>query len=328
MTRLLQALLPSGMSPEALIILMSALTAFVSFFAVWNALIYRDPTARRAQLMATQREALRAGVSGTRRRRPERQQSTALMRQVVEKLKLMQSGQAEKIKTNLARAGWRTNDALIRYLFMKVALPLAFGGVATFMLYALNFGNLDDMGKLIGALVAVVLGAYFPDIMIKNAIGKRQDKIRKSLPDGLDLMVICAEAGLSLDATLMRVADELTTAGPELADEFGLTSLELGFLPERQKALDNLAVRANLPGVRGMVSTLMQAERYGTPLAHSLRVLSQEQRDERMMKAEEKAARLPAMLTVPMILFILPPLFIVLIGPAAIDIMDNFTSAF
>jgi tight adherence protein C len=192
------------------------------------------------------------------------------------------------------------------------------------MLLGLNLGNLDDMGKTIAALIAVILGAYAPDIAIKSAVSKRQDKIRKSLPDALDLMVICAEAGLSLDATLMRVADELANAAPEMSDEYSLTSLELGFLPERQKALDNLALRVNLPGMRGMVSTLMQAERYGTPLAQSLRVLSQEQRDERMMRAEEKAARLPAMLTVPMILFILPPLFIVLIGPAILDLIDNF----
>jgi len=324
MTGLLQALLPAGMSPEQLIIVMSCVTAFVSVFAVWNALIYRDPAARRADLMAEQREVLRAGVTSARRQRPERQQTLSLMKQVVDKLQLLKSTQAEKILTNLARAGWRSRDALYRYLFMKAALPLAFGSLALFMLLVLNIGNLDSMGTMIAALVAVIVGAYAPDMVIKNAIGKRQDKIRKSLPDALDLMVICAEAGLSLDATLMRVADELASAAPEVSDEFSLTSLELGFLPERQKALENLSLRANLPTMRGMVNTLMQAERYGTPLAQSLRVLSQESRDERMMKAEEKAARLPAMMTVPMICFILPPLFIVLIGPAILDLMDNF----
>jgi len=320
----LEALLPAGLSPEQVIIVMSALTAFVSFFAVWNALLHKDPAARRAEQMAVQREALRAGVAGTRRRRPERQQTLGFMRQVVERMNLMRSMQAEKITTNLARAGWRGKDAQIRYLFMKVALPFVFGGVAVFMTYGLGFANLDSMGNLIACAIAVLFGAYAPDIAIKNAVNKRQEKIRKSLPDALDLMVICAEAGLSLDATLMRVADEMSSAGPEMADEFSLTSLELGFLPDRQKALENLASRSNLQGVRGMVNTLMQAERYGTPLAHSLRVLSQESRDERMLKAEEKAARLPALLTVPMIVFILPPLFIVLLGSAILDIMDNF----
>ena len=322
----LQALLPPGLTPEQVIIAMAALTAFVAFFAVWNALIYRDPAARRAEQMATQRDALRAGIATTRRRRPERQQTLSLMSQVVDKLKLAQSMQGQKIKTNLARAGWRGKDAETRYLFMTVALPSALGGAAAFMLYGLHFGNLDSMGNLIGSLVAVILGFYAPDIMIRNAVTKRQNEIRKSLPDALDLMVICAEAGLSLDATLMRVADEMSSAGPEISDEYSLTSLELGFLPDRQKALDNLANRSTVSAMRGMVNTLMQAERYGTPLAHSLRVLSQESRDDRMLRAEEKAARLPALLTVPMIVFILPPLFIVIIGPAIISIMDNFVN--
>ncbi|MDH3475279.1 MAG: type II secretion system F family protein, partial [Rhodospirillales bacterium] len=242
----LEALLPAGLSPEQVIIVMSALTAFVSFFAVWNALLHKDPAARRAEQMAVQREALRAGVAGTRRRRPERQQTLGFMRQVVERMNLMRSMQAEKITTNLARAGWRGKDAQIRYLFMKVALPFVFGGVAVFMTYGLGFANLDSMGNLIACAIAVLFGAYAPDIAIKNAVNKRQEKIRKSLPDALDLMVICAEAGLSLDATLMRVADEMSSAGPEMADEFSLTSLELGFLPDRQKALENLASRSNL----------------------------------------------------------------------------------
>jgi tight adherence protein C len=323
----LDSILPTGMSAEDLIVLMAALTAFVSSFAVWSALLYRDPAARRAELMATQREALRAGLATTPRRK-ERDHSLTFMRQVVDRLQLMKSSQAEKISNNLARAGWRSKDALVRYLFMKVALPFVFGGLALFLVYGLNLGSLDSTGKLIATLVAVVIGAYFPDIMIRNAAQKRQDLIRKSLPDALDLMVICAEAGLSLDATLMRVADEIASAGPEISDEFSMTSLELGFLPERQKALENMSVRCNLPGIRGMVNTLMQSERYGTPLAHSLRVLSQESRDERMLKAEENAARLPALLTVPMIIFILPPLFIVLLGPAIIQVMDNFTGVF
>ncbi len=326
MTRFLQMVLPAGMSAADLIIVMSALTAFVSCFAVWSALLYRDPAARRAEQMSIQREALRSGVAAPRRqkRRAERQQTERLMKQVVDKLQLLRSGQAAKIKMNLARAGWRAESALVRYLFMKVALPFAFGGGVLFLVYGLNMWDLDSVGKMAAAMGAVVLGAYFPDIMIRSAVSKRQDIIRKQLPDALDLMVICAEAGLSLDATLMRVAEEMTQAGPEVADEFGLTSLELGFLPERQKALENLSSRCSLPTMRGMVNTLAQAERYGTPLAQSLRVLSQESRDERMLKAEEKAAKLPALMTVPMILFILPPLFIVLIGPAALDIMDNF----
>src|SRR6185369_8296148 len=153
---------------------------------------------------------------------------------------------------------------------------------------------------------------------------RRQKAIQKALPDGLDLLVICAEAGLSLDGALTRVAREIGQATPELADELGLTAIELGFLPNRTEALRNLQKRVELPSIRGVVNTLAQTERYGTPLASSLRVLTAEFRDQRMMKAEEKAGRLPATLTVPMILFILPTLFVILVGPAIIQVIHTF----
>jgi tight adherence protein C len=172
-------------------------------------------------------------------------------------------------------------------------------------------------------LGGVALGFFSPELYVSNQAGKRQKAIQKALPDGLDLLVICAESGLSLDAALDRVANELGAANPELGEELQLTSIELGFLPDRRQALLNLNRRTNLPSVRGVVNTLVQTEKYGTPLSQSLRVLANEFRDQRMLKAEEKAARLPATLTVPMIVFILPTLFIVLIGPAIISVMDN-----
>jgi len=317
----LDALLPAGISIEDLIVLMAGLTAAASSAAVWAALLHRDPAARRARVLAAQREALRSGMLSVRKRE-ERVKTMTFMRQVVDRLQLLRTHQTQKTALKLARAGWRSKDAVVRYLFLRTALPFAFGGGALVLLYGLNAYALDSTAKLLVSMLAVMAGAYLPDVIVKNAALKRQDKLRKGLPDGLDLMVICAEAGLSLDATLRRVADELAEASPELSDELGLTSLELGFLQDRQKALQNLAERTNMPSLRGMVNTLMQAERYGTPLAHSLRVLSAESRTERVLKAEEKAARLPAMLTVPMIIFILPPLFVVLLGPAALDIAD------
>jgi tight adherence protein C len=170
--------------------------------------------------------------------------------------------------------------------------------------------------------VAVALGAYGPDLMVKNAVSKRMKCLQKALPDALDLLVICAEAGLSLEAALTRVAGEMEHASPEMGDELGLTAVELGFLPDRRKALDNLINRCPLSSIRGVVSTLLQTEKYGTPLSSSLRVLSSEFRNERMLRAEAKAARLPAVLTVPMMIFILPTLFIVLIGPAILQSID------
>ncbi len=318
-----QSFLPAGLSAEDLIVAMAAVTACVSLAAVWMALLHRDPAVRRARVLAAQREALRSGMLAVRRRE-DRIQAMTIMRQVVERLQLMRSAQAEKISLKLARAGWRSKDAVVRYLFARIALPFAFGGGALLLLYGFDAYNLESTVKLLVSLVAVMVGAYAPDMLVKNASLKRQDKIRKSLPDALDLMVICAEAGLSLDATMRRVANELGKAAPELADEFGLTSLELGFLPDRQKALQNMVLRTDLVAMRVMINTLVQAEKYGTPLAHSLRILSADSRTERVLKAEEKAARLPAMLTVPMIIFILPPLFVVLLGPAALDIADAF----
>ncbi|MFZ1425638.1 MAG: type II secretion system F family protein [Geminicoccaceae bacterium] len=171
----------------------------------------------------------------------------------------------------------------------------------------------------------ILVGFFGPDVIVFNTASKRRLALLKGLPDGLDLLVICAEAGLSLDSALHRVSEEIARSSPELADELGVTSVELNFLPERRRALENLADRIGLPAMRGVVNTLIQTERYGTPLSQSLRVLSAEFRDQRMLRAEEKAARLPATLTVPMILFILPTLFIVLVGPAMIDVIDHIS---
>ncbi|HMB77258.1 MAG TPA: type II secretion system F family protein [Kiloniellaceae bacterium] len=317
-----EILLPEGVTIEDAIVVLAACSSLAVVTLVWFALLPADPGIKRARFLAQQRQAMRAGLTGPLRRRREQSTSSSFMHQVVNQLKLMRSNQTEKIVTRLTQAGWRSKDALVKYLFMKLALPFIFGGIAVFLVFGLELYDLDMMRKTLACLGAVVLGAYMPDIVTKNAAQKRQEKMRKSLPDALDLMVICAEAGLSLDSALSRVSKEIEKNDPELADELGLTGLELGFLPDRQTALKNLANRTNFPIMRGLVNTLLQSERYGTPVAHSLRVISTESRDERMMKAEEKAARLPAMLTVPMIVFILPPLFVVLIGPAVLSTMD------
>jgi tight adherence protein C len=170
----------------------------------------------------------------------------------------------------------------------------------------------------------LILSYKAPDIWLKNKVTKRSHAVRKGLPDALDLLVICAEAGLTVDAAFGRVAKELGKAYPELGDEFGLTAIELGFLAERRQAFENLAMRVDLESIRGVVTTMIQTEKYGTPLASALRVLSAEFRNERMMRAEEKAARLPAIMTIPLILFILPTLFVVILGPASCSIHDSF----
>jgi tight adherence protein C len=242
---------------------------------------------------------------------------------VTHRFHLLRSKAADKIAERLAQAGLRSKDAVVTFLFMKIILPFVCGGGAFLVFNILGVGAFEPPMPQLIPLAAVVLGAYLPDIYVKNAIAKRQKLIQKSLPDALDLLVICAEAGLALDAALTRVAGEMERGGPEMADEIGLTAVELGFLPDRRKALDNLTRRCPLPAMRGVVNTLIQTEKYGTPLANSLRVLATEFRNDRMMRAEEKAARLPAIMTVPMIIFILPPLMIVLLGPAILRILDS-----
>ncbi len=317
----------TGGGPEELIPLLVGISAFVSVLVAWYGLLEPDPLGSRIKSLDQRRTELR-GARLVVNRHPLRAKGLGVASEIVHRLKLLQSNQAKKIGDQLAQAGWRSKDAIIVYLFMKVAGPVVFGVLAVVLLYLLGIGNLPSMGKMTLAIGAVLLGAYAPEIATKNTAKRRQKKITKAMPDALDLMVICAEAGLSLDAALERVGRELRGPWPEMSDECTLTSIELSFVPERRLALENMTRRVPIPGVRALVNTLAQTERYGTPLAQALRVLSQEMRTTRMMAAEQKAARLPAIMTVPMIIFILPTLFVVLLGPAGLDIADNFVSVF
>ncbi len=314
--------LPPGMTVEDLMIATAAMAAAFTVFAVWNGLLVRDPASGRLKELARRRDALMRGLKASKRH-ASRARGMSFMHQVVSRFKLLRNDKTRDIADKLARAGWRSRDALVTYLFVKLCLPAAVGALGMLVLYGAGAYSLEPMMRLLVIMGAMVFALFLPDIVLKNQSDKRRNKIRLGLPDALDLMVICAEAGLSLDSALKRVGREMALSSPEIADEFGLTSVEIGFLPDRAQALKNLTRRCDLPAVRGVVNTLLQSERYGTPLAQSLRVLSAEYRNERLLKAEEKAARLPAVLTVPMILFILPPLFIVLIGPGALRFIDS-----
>jgi tight adherence protein C len=238
---------------------------------------------------------------------------------------MIQDDQLKKTQIRLMQAGIRAKDLAFFIIFARFVLPVVIGIAVVLSLYV--FDLFPDWGwfKRYAVTAGALIGSYkAPDIWLKNRVTKRSHAVRKGLPDALDLLVICAEAGLTVDAAFGRVAKELGKAYPELGDEFGLTAIELGFLNERRQAFENLATRVDLEAVRGVVTTMIQTEKYGTPLASALRVLSAEFRNERMMRAEEKAARLPAIMTVPLILFILPTLFIVILGPASCSISDSF----
>jgi tight adherence protein C len=313
----------SGM--EGLIIGLAGLAAFINVFLLYRVMLERNPRGPRIKVINQRIHELREGITRPRARRHERRtNSIGFIRQVVASLHLLRTREAKKVTLKLMRAGWRSRDALNIYFFLKLSLPFAFGIAALFLLYVLTLFDLESTVRMLTALGAVVVGAYGPEIVVHNVTSKRRKLLQKGLPDTLDLLVICAESGQSLDGALARVARELGVSHPELAEELHLTSAELGLLPDRRQALENLNQRTDLPGIRAVVNTLFQSEKYGTPLSQSLRVLATEFRNDRMMRAETKAARLPAILTVPMILSILPPLFIVLIGPAIIKALDNF----
>jgi len=316
------SLLGSGIDLEYVITVTAALAAFGTVCAVWSGLLAKDPMGNRAKRLVERRSQLKAGLTAPRGNAQRKVQAMGLMRTIANRFNLLRSGTATKASRKLAQAGWRTKDALVIFLVMKLSLPLAFGLFAYLFAEFVAGVELPPIAKNLLPVAGVALGAWGPDLMVKNAITKRMKTLQKGIPDALDLLVICAEAGLALDAALTRVGREMEKACPEVADEFGLTAVELGFLPDRRTALDNLINRCPLASIRGVVNTLLQTEKYGTPLASSLRVLSSEYRNERMLAAEAKAARLPAVLTVPMMIFILPTVFIVLLGPAVIRTMD------
>ena len=317
--------LPFGLTADGLLIMLLSAMAFTTIIAIWFGLVERHPMQARAQRINQRRSELKAGLLKANNQTRRRTDSLGLMKRVVSTLKLAQTQQIDKIHGRLAQAGFRSRDAVVVYLFFKVAMPIAFGVASFLALYVLKLGDFTPAVNMLIIAALGVFGLLAPDLYVSNTTAKRQIALARSLPDGLDLLVICAESGLSLDAGLERVAREIDNASPELAEELQLTSVELGFLPERRQALLNLNKRTNLSAIRGVVNTLVQTEKYGTPLSQSLRVLANEFRDQRLLRAEEKAARLPATLTVPMIVFILPVLFIVLIGPAIISVMDNLS---
>ncbi|HEY4135596.1 MAG TPA: type II secretion system F family protein [Alphaproteobacteria bacterium] len=317
----LLAFLPPGITAIDVLTGLSGITAFMVVLAVWQGLRARAPIMARTKTLLARRSELLTQYLHQERRKPSDSAQTFMAR-VVRKLRLLQGRKTAEMKDQLAQAGLRSREALVALLFAKFALPIVFGVLSLLLIKGLGMFKLSPNGELLACLGSVLAGSFAPALWVKNRTTKRYQAIRKSMPDALDLLVICVEAGLSLDAALGRVAREFGPGAPELSDELRLTSIELGFLPERRQALENLAKRVALPAVRALVGSLQQTEKYGTPLAQSLRVLAAEFRMERMMRAEEKAARLPATLTVPMVVFILPTLFIVLIGPAILNVID------
>jgi tight adherence protein C len=307
--------------------ILSGVAALAMVLAIYAAATVRDPMGKRVKALNERREQLKAGITAsTSKRRAklvQRSETTDRIRSFLTSLKVLQDSQLKHAQTKLMQAGIRRKEWAVAVIFGRLVLPIVVGGPVLYLVYGTqafaDWSPIKAYGLVAGSFI---LSYKFPDLYLKNRITKRSHAIRKGLPDALDLLVICAEAGLTVDAAFARVARELGKAYPELGEEFSLTGIELGFLTDRRNAFENLAQRIDLDAIRGVVTTMIQTEKYGTPLASALRVLSAEFRNERMMRAEEKAARLPAIMTVPLILFILPVLFIVILGPAACSIND------
>jgi tight adherence protein C len=305
-----------------LIVLVAAVAAFASVLAVGLPLMSRDQLASRLKAVAARRQELSArqrdALGGRRRFQPSRR--VGLMKAVLDRLKLQDMLEARGVKARLAQAGWRHPSAVVTYIFSRVAVPVLL--LALGLVYATTvFHASPPATKMLIVAGAVAIGVYLPQILLTNAVQKRQAALARSFPDALDLMVICVEAGLSIETALQRVTEELGAGAPEMAEEIGLTAAELAFLGDRRQAWDNFAERTGLPQVKSLATALVQSEKYGTPVGQALKVLAQENREARMSTAEKKAAALPAKLTVPMIVFFLPVLFIVIAGPAAIQVM-------
>ncbi|WP_322963043.1 type II secretion system F family protein [Sphingomonas fuzhouensis] len=319
-----------GLSAASFTTLLWGVCLFALLAAGYMLLGQRDPMTRRVRALNARREQLKAGVVSPPKRRAQlidRDDMLGRMRTILSTFKVLQDEQLKAVHIRLLQAGIRSKEMAIAVIFARMVLPIVLGGAMALWVYGTDsFAAWSGFSRYMIVAGTLVLSYKAPDIALKNQIDKRTAAIRKGLPDALDLMVICAEAGLTIDAAFARVSRELRRAYPELGDEFQLTSVELGFLTDRRQALENLAMRVNLDSLRGVVTTMIQTEKYGTPLASALRILSAEFRNERMMRAEEKAARLPAIMTVPLILFILPVLFVVILGPAACSIKDSLVT--
>ena len=315
--------------PSFMVALVVAIAVFVTMFTALPAL-GGEPLKARMKTVALERDELRAkqrarlAAEADRKRRGLREQESVGMRNIVERLDLRRALADEATLAKLKEAGFRGQNPLTRFLFFRLVLPFVFLALA--IVYVFFLGGLPEQPpvmKLFVCIVAAYAGFYAPVLYVSNRASKRKASIQRAWPDALDLMLICVESGVSVEAAFRRVADEIGAQSVELAEEFVLTNAELSFLQERKQAYDNLAARTGLESVKSVTQALTQAERYGTPVAHALRVLAAESRDMRMNEAEKKAAALPPKLTVPMILFFLPVLFAVILGPAGIQVSER-----
>ena len=316
------AIIAAMTNPENVIAFLGSVGTFLTIVALTMPFAQRDALSPRLKAVAARREELRqqATANQAAKRRPGRKEAITVMSKVLSRLNLMNQLEDRDLRMRLAAAGWRGYAPAVTFVFGRVLLPIVVALVVAFLVFGLGMFNLETSMGLVAVMVGACAGYYVPNVIVKNATTKRQEAITLGFPDALDLMIICVAAGLSLEAAFNRVGDEIAENYGELSEELGLTTAELNFLGDRRLALMNFSARVGTKEARALSTSLIQSEQYGTPLTVALRVLSRENRASRMSRAEQKAGSLPAMLTGPMIVFFLPVVFIVLLGPAIIQI--------
>lgn len=326
------SLLSALADPTYLVPALVSIAVFATLFTIMMPFFEKGDLEARMKSAALEREEIRArersrlnAEQNSKSRAGLRKKNNQSVRQIVEQLNLRKALADDATVAKLRNAGFRTQNALNMFLLARVTLPFVF--LAAAGVYIFGLGALADKPftvRLLACIVAAYAGFYSPNLYVSNQAGKRQKSIKIAWPDALDLMLICVESGISIEAAMKRVAEEIAVQSTALAEEFLLTTAELSYLQDRRTAFENLGNRTGLETVKSVTQALIQSERYGTPIAQALRVLAQESRDTRMNEAEKKAAALPPKLTVPMILFFLPVLIGVILGPAIIQVMDNF----
>jgi tight adherence protein C len=313
------------LDPQFVVMALAAVAAFATITSFVLPLLSGDRLGSRMKYAAGERARLRVENTARLAEGPYqgklRTEPKTYMQQVVKWLNLRRALETDATRERLRMAGFRGQAPVVAFLFFRAVLPVATFGVTFFYIVFLNTYHLAPLLNLCLSIMGAYVGFYLPNMFVSNLIMRRQTAIKRVFPDSLDLLLICVQAGMSVESALNKVAKEIGTRSVELAEEFSVTTAELSYLPERRQAYENLGRRTGLAVVRAVGTSLIQAERYGTAISQALRVLAQESREKRMAEAEKKAAALGPKLTVPMILFFLPVLFIVILGPAVIQIM-------
>jgi tight adherence protein C len=311
--------------PQFMVMLLASVATFVTVLTVALPVLQKDRMGQRMRVMATERDKVRAlrlaELSKDSQGGRLRQAPRGFMQQIVEQLNLRSSFESEDLKNKLKMAGLRGQRPLVAYMFFRVLAPIIVAICALIYLFVLSNFQYPPIVKFGIALGAGYMGFYLPNMIIENLVQRRQHAITQAFPDALDMLLICVQAGMSTEAAFGKVSKEVATQSIELAEELSLTTAELSYLQDRRVAFENLGKRTGLPGIKSVATALIQAERYGTPVSQALRVMAKENRETRMSEAEKKAAALPPKLTVPMIIFFLPVLFVVILGPAIIQVM-------